>query len=102
MRSLTISIRRGTATFWCIGGHEIEVGLALRLQEVRQFPGVDPVRTLYDLALGGLPEHFRQMHDRNGLACDDVGERLSRPNGRELVDVADEDDSGIVRHGLEK
>jgi hypothetical protein len=60
------------------------------------------VRTLDDLAVGGLPEHLRQTHDRNGLACDDIGERLSRPNGRELVDVADEDDGGIIRHGLEK
>jgi hypothetical protein len=42
------------------------------------------------------------MHDGNGLACDDVGERLSRPDGRELVDIADEDDGGIIRHGLQK
>jgi hypothetical protein len=51
---------------------------------------VDPMRVDDDLALGSLPENLSQAHDRDGTRCDNVGQNLSRPYGRQLIDIADE------------
>jgi hypothetical protein len=54
-----------------------------------------------DLALGGLAEDLGQAHDRHGARCDDVRQHLSRPNRRQLIDIADEQQCGPVRQGAQ-
>ena len=49
-----------------------------------------------------LAEHFRQRHHRHGARADDVGEHLAGADGRQLVDVADEDQRRLVRHRLKQ
>ena len=53
-----------------------------------------------DPALGGLPEHLGQPDDRHCARGDDVGQDLTRPDGRQLVDVADDQQRGIVGNRL--
>ncbi len=50
----------------------------------------------------GLAEHLRQPHHGNGARPDDVGEDLARPDGWELVDVADEQQRGAGRQGADE
>src|SRR5215469_205239 len=48
---------------------------------------IDAVRIDNDPALGGLAKDLGQAYDRHGTRCDDVSQHLSRPDGRQLVDV---------------
>ena len=43
-----------------------------------------------DPAFGGLAEDLGQTHDRHGSRCNDVRQYLTRPNRRQLIDIADE------------
>ena len=79
-----------------VGGHEIEIRLGARLRQLRRLTGIDPMRVLHDLALGGLPEHLRQSNDRDGAAGDDVGKRLAWTDRGQLIDVADEEHGGSI------
>jgi hypothetical protein len=49
-----------------VSGHEVEIRLGARLRQFWRLPGINPVRVLDDLALGGLSEHFGQADDRDG------------------------------------
>ena len=53
-----------------------------------------------DATLGGLPEHFGEVHHRHGGGRDDVGQHLAGTDRRKLVDVADDQESGPVRYCL--
>ena len=55
-----------------------------------------------DAALRGLPEHLGQAHHGHSAGCDDVGQHLPRPNRRKLVDVADDQQRGMVGHRLQQ
>ena len=48
----------------------------------------------------GLPEHLGQAHDGHRARADDVGQDLPGSDGRQLVDVADDEQRRIVRHRL--
>jgi hypothetical protein len=48
-----------------------------------------------DHAPRGLAEDVGQFGDRDGPGLDELGERLARSDGRELVGVADEHDVGV-------
>jgi hypothetical protein len=61
---------------------------------------IDEVRVHDDPALGGLPEHHGRTRHRHGSGGDDVGQHLTRPDRGKLVDVADEQQPGMVQHGL--
>ena len=50
----------------------------------------------------GLAEYLGEPHRRHALRADDVGEHRPRPDGRELVDVADEKQGGVLRNGPEE
>ena len=53
-----------------------------------------------DPARGGLPEDLGQAHDGHRAGGDDVGQHLSRSDRWQLVDIADDQERGIVRHRL--
>ncbi len=55
-----------------------------------------------DLALARLAEDLGEADDRDGAGVDDVGQHLARAHRRQLVDVADEDDRRVRRHGAEQ
>ncbi len=55
-----------------------------------------------DPALRGLPEHLGQPHDGHRAGGDDVGQHLPRSDRGQLVDVADDQQRGIVRHRLQQ
>ena len=63
---------------------------------------VDPVRAGDDPALGGLAEDLGQPHDRHRAGGDDVGQDLTRADRGQLVDVADDQQRGIVGHRLQQ
>jgi hypothetical protein len=67
----------------------MEICLGVGLRQSRRVSGVDPMRVLDDLRLGGLPEHLDQAEDRRNAAGDDVGKRLSRIDRRQLIAFAD-------------
>jgi hypothetical protein len=48
--------------------------------------------------LGCLAKNLRQPDDRHRPRADDVGEHLPRTNRRQLVDVTDQDQRGVIRH----
>ena len=51
---------------------------------------------------GRLAEHLGQPDHRHGARGDDVGQHLARPDRRQLVDVADQDQGRPSRHRLEQ
>ena len=55
-----------------------------------------------DPALGRLPEHVGQAHDRNRTGSDDVCEHLAGANRGQLVNVADKQQGGMIGHGLQQ
>lgn len=52
-----------------------------------------------DAAAGGLPEDLEESDDGDGLAVDQIPEDGAGPDGRKLVDVADEEEGGGFREG---
>ena len=76
--------------------HKIEVAVALRLGEIRHVALVDPMRAGDDTALGRLPEHLGQPHDRYRPRGDNIGQDLARSDGRQLVDIANDQQRGSV------
>src|SRR5207245_5421004 len=80
--------------------HEIKVAVALGFGEIGNAPLVDPVRAGDDAALGGLPEDLSQPHDGHHAGSNDVGQDLTRADGGELIDVADDQQRGMIRHRL--
>jgi len=53
-----------------------------------------------DPALGGLPKDLGEADHGHRAGSDNVGEDLTWADGRELVDVADDQQRGIVRGRL--
>ena len=88
--------------FGVVGLHEVEVAVAVGLAEIRHLALVDAVGADDDPARGRLPEDLGQAHDRHGAGGDDVGQHLSRADRWQLVDVADDQQRGIVRHRLQQ
>src|SRR5438105_8794693 len=70
--------------------HKIEVAVALGPGEVGNGAPVDLVRAGDDPAVGGLAKDLGQAHDRHRAGSDDVGLDLTRADGGELVDIADD------------
>ena len=64
------------------------------MREVGHPPFIDGVRADDDTALRLLPKHLGQADDRNRAGADHVGQHLPRPDGGELVDVADQKQRG--------
>ena len=79
-------------------------------EEVRALPGVhfrhltaiDPMRIDDDPALGRLPEHLGEPHHRHRAGGNDVAEHLPRPDRGQLVDIAYDQQCGLVRQGSQQ
>ena len=80
--------------------HEVEVALSFGRIEIGNRALVDAMSAGDDATLRGLPEHFGEAHHRHGAGRDDVGQHLAGPDRGKLVDVADDQESGPVRHCL--
>src|SRR6516164_9969979 len=85
--------------FGIVRWHKIEVALALGPGEVGNGAPVDLVRAGDDPAVGGLAKDLGQAHDRHRAGRDDVGQDLTRADGGELVEVADDQQRGMVGDG---
>ena len=72
------------------------------MREVGNGALVDPVGAGDDPALRGLPEDLGQPHHGHGAGRDDVGQDLTRADGGELVDVADDQQRGMVGDRLQQ
>ena len=55
-----------------------------------------------DPALRGLAKYLGQPHNRHRAGRDDVGQDLTGTDGRELIDVADDQQRGMVRDRLQQ
>ena len=53
-----------------------------------------------DPARRGLPEHLGEAHRGYSPRADDVGQYLPRSDGRQLVDIADDQQRRVVRRRL--
>jgi hypothetical protein len=60
------------------------------------------VRSGDNPAFRRLPEHLGEASDRDGAGGDDVGQDLTRSDGGKLVDVADDQQSGVIGNGPEQ
>jgi hypothetical protein len=49
-------------------------------------------------ALRGLPKHLGEAHHWHCARRDDVGQHLAWPDRRQLIDIAHEQERGLVRH----
>ena len=59
--------------FGILRRHEVEVAVALSRVELRHLARVDPMRIDDDPALGRLPEHVGQAHDRDRTGAESCG-----------------------------
>ena len=87
--------------FWVRRIDEVEVA-ALDRGEIGHQALVDAMRVGDDPALGGLAENLGQAHHRHGTRGDDVGQHLPRPDRRQLIDIADEQQRRLVRQGAQQ
>ena len=55
-----------------------------------------------DPALRRLAEHLGQPHHRHGARADDVGQHLPRPDARQLIHIADDQQRRLVRQRLQQ
>ena len=55
-----------------------------------------------DPAVGRLPEDLGQPHYRHDFAFDHMPQHHARPHGRQLVDVAHQQQAGLRRQGTEQ
>src|SRR5215472_16895021 len=88
------------AFFWVRRVDKIEVAAVSR-RKLWHKALVDAMGIDDDPALGSLAEDLGQAHDRRGTRCDDVGQHLPGPDRRQLIDVADEQQCGLVRQGAQ-
>ena len=82
--------------------HEVEVALALGPAKVRDRALVDAVGVDDDPAHRRLAEHLGQAHHRDRPRGDDVGQHLARSHRGKLVDVADDQQGGVVGDRLQE
>ena len=75
---------------------EMEVGTRVSSAHVRHLAPANPVRTGDDVAARSLPEYFGEPHNWYDATFDQVLKHRARPNGRKLVYVADQNESGAV------
>jgi hypothetical protein len=80
-----------------LGWNEVEVALARRRAQTGHRALIDAMGVDDDPARSGLPEHLRQSHYGHGARADDIGQHLSRSDGRHLVDIADDQQRRLVR-----
>ena len=86
----------GDCCFRFVRLHEVEVAVALGLGKIGNGTSVDPVRAGDDPASRRLAEYLGQPHDRNRAGGNEIGQHLTRTDRRQLVDVADDQQSGFV------
>ena len=97
MRCLTISMSFAHPLLGLGDLDEVEVALLACLRRLGHLAVVDPVGIDHDPALGSLPEDLGQPRDRQPLRGDDVGQHLPRPDGWQLIHVADQQQSRMLR-----
>ena len=66
------------------------------------FSGIDFVCIDYDIALSRLTENFRQTHHRHQSRLQDIVQYIARPDGRKLILVTDQNQSGSHRNRLQQ
>ena len=79
-----------------LGRHEIEVALPFGPGEVGDGAPVDAVGGRDDPAPCRLAEHLGQADHRHGARSDHIGQHLARPDRRQLVDVAHDQQCNFV------
>jgi len=84
------------SSFGIIGLHKIKIAVTVGLGEIGNGALVDPVRGGDNPALRGLAKYLGQPHDRHGAGSDDIGQHLTRADRGELIDVADDQQRGII------
>ncbi len=82
--------------------HEVVIALAVGLLESRHLALVDAVRHGDDPALRRLPEHFREPDNWDGARSNEIGKHLPWSDGRQLIDIADDQEHRMPRHGFHK
>ena len=86
-----------------LGPDEVEIRILVALGRIDELLAlVDPVGILDDEAAGFLAEDFAQADDRLGPGLDEVAQELARPEGGQLVLVADQDEPHGRGHGLDQ
>ena len=80
--------------------NKIKVALGFGFAKVGYDALVDAVGIHDDLALGRLPEDFGEADHWHRAGWIDIGQHLAGPNRGKLVDVANDQNGGLVRHRL--
>src|SRR5450631_259194 len=88
--------------FWLFRLHEVEIAIVSRGAEIGNYALVDAVGGGDDAGLRGLPEHLGQSDHGYGAGRDYIREHLPRPHGGELVNIANDQESGGGRHSLDE
>jgi hypothetical protein len=88
--------------FFRVGRIDKEEVTALGRRKLWHIVLIDTMGIDDDPALSGLAEDLGQAHDWHGTRCDDVGERLSWLDRRQLINVTDEQQLGLVRQGVQQ
>ena len=83
-----------------LGRNEVEVAVAGRRAEIGHRALIDAMGVSDDPARGGLPEHLGEAHDRDDARADEVGQYLPGSDGRQLVDIADDQQRRVIRRRL--
>src|SRR5262249_10603057 len=89
-------------SFGIIRLHEIEVAVRAGRPKVGDRALVDAMGADDDAALCRLSEHLGEAYYRHRAGCDDVRQHLARANRGQLVDVAYDQDVGLVGHRFQE
>ena len=68
----------------------------------RHLPAMDAVRVGDDVRVHGLPEDHVEADDGGPLGGDDIAQHVARAHAGQLVDVADQQQMRVDRHGFEQ
>src|SRR5438445_9099440 len=81
---------------------EMEIGTRVCSAHVRHLSSADAVCVGDDVAARRLTEHFGESHNWYDSTLDQVLKHRAGPNGRKLIYIADQNQSGAVRNRPQK
>ncbi len=93
---------KGQGFFRILSFPEIEISFPGCRRKIRDFPPVDSVGIDNDPTGFRLPEYLRERHHGKAFRGDDIAQHVSRPNGRELMDIAHQDKGRMHGNCFEK
>ena len=79
-----------------LGRNEVEVAVAGRRAKIGYRSLIDAMGVDDNPARGGLPEHLGEAHHRYSARADDVGQHLPGSDGRQLIDISNDQQRCVI------